>query len=161
MRPGRSAGALRSGFRAKGQQSQPAQTHAILAKLAHGAIMPDRIFIAGLEVYCIIGLQAWERQVKQKLHIDLTLETDTREAAASDTVADALDYRAVSKRVLELVEGSAFQLVETLAERVAATVLAEFPRARALTVRVAKPGAVRFSESVGVEIHRTREGVAH
>ena len=122
--------------------------------------MADRIFVSGLEVYCIIGLQAWERQVKQKLHIDLTLETDTRQAAASDTVADALDYRAVSKRVQELVEGSSFQLVEALAERVAATVLAEFPRANALTVRVAKPGAVRFSESVGVEIRRAREGTS-
>ncbi|MFI5142934.1 MAG: dihydroneopterin aldolase [Thermoanaerobaculales bacterium] len=122
--------------------------------------MTDCIFVAGLEVYCIIGLQTWERQVKQKLHIHLTLETDTRAAAASDTVADALDYRAVSKRVQELVEGSSFQLVEALAERIAATVLAEFPRASALTVRVEKPGAVRFSESVGVEIRRAREGGA-
>lgn len=118
--------------------------------------MADRVFIAGLEVYCIIGLQTWERQVKQKVHIDLTLETDTRPAAASDTVADALDYRAVAKRVLELVEGSSFQLVETMADRIASTVLAEFPRAETVTVRVAKPGAVRFAESVGVEIRRAR-----
>jgi dihydroneopterin aldolase len=118
--------------------------------------MSDRIFVSGLEVYCIIGLQAWERQVKQKLHIDLTLETDTKPAAARDDIAAALDYRAVSKRVLALVEGSSFQLVEALAETVASTVLAEFPLATAITVKVGKPGAVRFSESVGVEIRRER-----
>ncbi len=122
--------------------------------------MSDHVFVSGLEVYCIIGLQAWERQVKQKLQIDMTLETDIGPAAASDDVAAALDYRAVSKRVQALVEGSSFQLVEALAERIAATVLAEFPRAEAISVRVAKPGAVRFSESVGVEIRRTRQAAA-
>ena len=120
--------------------------------------MADRIFVSGLEVYCIIGLQAWERQVRQKVRIDLSMETDSRPAAASDDVAAALDYRAVSKRVQELVEGSAHQLVEALAESIASVVLAEFPRVDAITVRLAKPGAVRFAESVGVEIERRREG---
>jgi len=120
--------------------------------------MADRVFVSELEVYCIIGLQAWERQVKQKVRIDLTLETDVRPAAATDGVAEALDYRAVAKRVAEITEGSAYQLVESLAERIAASVLKEFPRAGAVTVRVAKPGAVRFAASVGVEIRRERAG---
>ena len=64
----------------------------------------------------------------------------------------------MSKRVQQLVEGSSFQLVETLAERIAAAILADFPRADSVTVRVAKPGAVRFAEAVGVEIERKREG---
>jgi dihydroneopterin aldolase len=119
--------------------------------------MGDTVFVHGLEVYCIIGLQPWERQVMQKVRIDLTLETECRPAGAADDASLALDYRAVSKRVLQLVEGSSFQLVEALAERIAAAILAEFPRAASLRVRLAKPGAVRFAEAVGVEIERRRE----
>ena len=119
--------------------------------------MADRVFVQGLELYCVIGLQPWERQVMQKVRLDLAMETDTRRAGTADDPSRALDYKAVSKRVQQLVEGSSFQLVETLAERIAATVLAEFPAAAAVFVRVAKPGAVRFAEAVGVEIERRRE----
>ena len=119
--------------------------------------MSDRVFIQGLEVYCVIGLQPWERQVMQKVRIDLAIEADCRPAGAADDPALALDYKAVSKRVQQLVEGSACQLVEALAERIADAVLADFAGAASLRVRVAKPGAVRFAESVGVEIERRRE----
>ncbi len=122
--------------------------------------MSDRVFVQGLELYCVIGLQPWERQVKQKVRIDLSMDTDCRRAAAGDDAAAALDYKAVAKRVQQLVEGSEFLLVETLAERVAAAVLADFPAAEAVRVRLAKPGAVRFAEAVGVEIERRREGPA-
>lgn len=120
--------------------------------------MGDIVFVQGLEVYCVIGLQPWERQVMQKVRIDLALETDCRPAADADDASQALDYKAVSKSVQHLVEGSNFQLVETLAERIAATILADFPRAASVRVRLAKPAAVRFAESVGVEIERRREG---
>jgi len=120
--------------------------------------MADRVFIGGLELYCVIGLQNWERQVKQKVRIDLALDSDCRAAGAADDPGLALDYRAVSKRVQQLVEGSEFKLVEALAERIAAVILDEFTRANSVTVRVAKPGAVRFAEQVGVEISRRREG---
>jgi 7,8-dihydroneopterin aldolase/epimerase/oxygenase len=119
--------------------------------------MADRVFVQGLELYCVIGLQPWERQVMQKVRLDLAMETDAGPAGAADDPSLALDYKAVSKRVQQLVEGSSFRLVEALAERIAATVLAEFPAAAAVFVRVAKPGAVRFAESVGVEIERRRE----
>lgn len=122
--------------------------------------MGDTVFVHGLEAYCIIGLHPWERQVMQKVRIDLTMETDCRPAGAADDASQALDYRAVSKRVLQLVEGSSFQLVEALAERIAAAILADFPRAASVRVRLAKPGAVRFAESVGVEIERRREGTS-
>ena len=118
--------------------------------------MSDRIFVQGLELYCVIGLQPWERQVKQKVRIDLTMETDCRPAAAGDDASVALDYKAVSKRVQQLVEESGFRLVESLAETIAAAVLAEFPRADSVRVRLAKPGAVRFADAVGVEIERRR-----
>ncbi len=119
--------------------------------------MSDSVFVQGLELYCVIGLQPWERQVKQKVRIDLSMETDCRPAALADDAAAALDYKAVSKRVQLLVEGSEFLLVETLAETIATAVLAEFPRAESVRVRLAKPGAVRFAEVVGVEIERRRE----
>jgi len=122
--------------------------------------MADTVFVQGLDLYCVIGMQPWERQVKQKVRIDLALETDTRPAGRGDDTSAALDYKAVTKRVQQLVEESSFQLVEALAEAVAGAVLAEFPRAQAVTVRLAKPGAVRFAEAVGVEIVRHREGAA-
>ena len=120
--------------------------------------MADRVFVQGLELYCVIGLQPWERQVRQKVQIDLVMGTDCRPAAEGDDPSLALDYRAVSKRVQQLVEGSTFQLVETLADRIATAILTDFPRAVSITVRVAKPGAVRFAETVGAEIERSREG---
>jgi dihydroneopterin aldolase len=120
--------------------------------------MNDRVFIRGLELYCTIGVRHWEREVQQKVSVDLDLEADCRAAGASDDVAQALDYRAVAKFVQKLIEASSFQLVEALAERIAAAVLAEFPRASRVRVRLAKPGAVRWSHEVGVEIERDREG---
>ena len=120
--------------------------------------MADRVFVQGLELYCVIGLQPWERQVMQKVRIDLTMDADCRAPAGSDDPALALDYKAVTKRVQQLVEGSSFLLVETLAGRIASTILADFPLAWSVTVRLAKPGAVRFAEAVGVEIRREREG---
>jgi len=122
--------------------------------------MADTVFVDGLELYCVIGVQAWERQVKQKVRLDLALETDTRPAGSADDPALALDYKAVAKRVQQLVEGSSYQLVEALAEAAADAVLADFPRAQSVRIRLAKPGAVRFAEAVGVEITRRREGRA-
>ena len=121
--------------------------------------MADHVFVAGLELYCVIGVQPWERQVKQKVRIDLEMDADCRPAGADDDAACALDYKAVAKRVQQLVEGSSFQLVEALAERIAAAVMAEFPRAESVRVRLAKPGAVRYAESVGVAIERRRGGL--
>jgi dihydroneopterin aldolase len=122
--------------------------------------MVDRVFVQGLELYCVIGLQPWERQVMQKVRIDLQMVGDCRPASGADDPALALDYRAVSKRVQKLVEGSSFQLVEALAETIATAILTDFPRAASVTVRVAKPGAVRFAEAVGVEIERSREAAS-
>jgi 7,8-dihydroneopterin aldolase/epimerase/oxygenase len=120
--------------------------------------MTDRVFVEGLELYCVIGTQDWERQVMQKVRIDLAMASACGPAGERDDPSLALDYRAVSKRVQQLVEGSSFKLVESLAEAIASAILEDFPRADSVTVRVAKPGAVRFAEQVGVEILRSREG---
>lgn len=115
----------------------------------------DRIFLHGLTTECIIGFIDWERRVKQTVVLDIELPVDCRRAALSDDVADTLDYKKVAKRVLAFVEASQFQLVETLAHRLALTLLGEFslPWVR---VSLNKPGAIRHSRDVGVRILRTR-----
>jgi dihydroneopterin aldolase len=115
----------------------------------------DRIFLHGLTTECIIGFIDWERRVKQTVVLDIELPVDCRRASVSDDVADTLDYKKVAKRVLAFVEASEFQLVETLAHRLALLILAEFSTE---WVRVAlnKPGAIRGSRDVGVVVERTR-----
>lgn len=115
----------------------------------------DVVFIKDLKVETIIGVHPWERRLAQHLLIDLELGTDTARAAASDAVADALDYEAVSRRVSEFVQAGQFQLIETLAERTAAMLLSEFPTTW-VRFTVYKPGALRDARSVGVRIERTR-----
>lgn len=113
----------------------------------------DTIFLRELTIETIIGIYDWERKTPQKVSVDLDMAWDTARAAASDDIADTLDYKAVSKRLIAFVEESRFQLVETLAERIAGIVLEEFnvPWVR---VTLHKPGAVRGSKDVGVIIER-------
>jgi len=78
----------------------------------------DQVFIRKLEAYCILGVNAWEREALQKVQLDIVMECPCRPAGQSDQMALAVDYRAVAKEVLQLVEGSQFYLVEALAEAV-------------------------------------------
>lgn len=117
----------------------------------------DRIFITALTADAVIGIYDWERKVKQRLEIDLEMWIDLRAAASSDAIEDTLNYKSVAKRVLALVEGSSFRLVEALAGEVARVVIEEFEVAR-VRVSVHKPGAVRHSRDVGVVIERGRDG---
>lgn len=119
----------------------------------------DRIFLRGLSVECVIGFIEWERRVKQTVVIDFELPVDCRHAARNDAVADTLDYKKVSKRVIAFVEGSSFQLVETLAERLAQAIVTEFDVAW-IKLTINKPGAIRGSRDVGVMIERTRADFA-
>ena len=115
----------------------------------------DHIFLRGLECQCIIGFIDWERQVRQTVVIDLERPCDCARAARNDDVADTVDYKSVSKRVLSYVGESQFKLLETLAERLAALLLEEFalPWVR---ISINKPGAIRHSRDVGVSIERRR-----
>ena len=119
----------------------------------------DRIFLHGLTAECIIGFIDWERRVRQTVVLDLEMPVDCRAAARSDEVADTLDYKKVAKRVLAFIEASEFQLVETLAQRVALLILEEFAVAW-VRVSLNKPGAIRSSRDVGVVIERTRADLA-
>lgn len=118
----------------------------------------DRILIRDLALRCVIGVTAEERREKQDIVINITLEADLRKAGLSDDLADTVDYKAFKKKVLALVEGPPFLLVEALAERIAALGL-EDPRVERVTVTVEKPGALRFARSVGVEIVRERKKI--
>ena len=106
-----------------------------------------------LEIDTIIGIFDWERRVKQKVRFNLEMAADVSKAAATDKIDDTLNYKSVAKRLIEFVEASEFQLVETLAERVAEIIINEFniPWVR---VKINKPGAVRYAGDVGVIIER-------
>src|SRR3569623_1792816 len=101
----------------------------------------DIIYIHDLRIDTVIGVFDWERRVPQTVILDLDMATDIRRAAATDALSDTLNYKAVAKRLLEFVGQSEFQLVETLAERVAELVLSEFP-VPWLRLRVNKQGGV-------------------
>ena len=113
----------------------------------------DIVFIRELRVDTVIGVYDWERRIRQTVVLDLELASDNRRAAASDSIADAVDYAAISARLLSFIEGSEFQLIETLAEQLANIVLEEFA-VPWLRLRLAKPGAVARARDVGVLIER-------
>ncbi len=119
----------------------------------------DRIFLEDLRVEAVIGIFEWERRVTQTVSLGLELATDVRRAAASDSIDDALDYKGIAKRLQKIVGESEFQLVETLAETLARTVITEFDVAW-LRLSVAKPGAIEGSRNVGVVIERSRDDYA-
>jgi 7,8-dihydroneopterin aldolase/epimerase/oxygenase len=115
----------------------------------------DRIFLHGLTADCIIGFIDWERRVRQTVVVDLEMPVDCTRAALSDEVADTLDYKKVAKRALEFISASEFQLVETLAHRLALVILVEFG-VEWVRISLNKPGAIRNSRDVGVTIERSR-----
>jgi 7,8-dihydroneopterin aldolase/epimerase/oxygenase len=117
----------------------------------------DRIFISALATEAVIGIYDWEREVKQRLEIDLEIWKDLRAAAGSDAIEDTLNYKSIAKRVLAFVEASKFRLVEALAGEIARIILVEFEVAR-VRVTVHKPGAIRHSRDVGVVVERGAEG---
>lgn len=115
----------------------------------------DLIYLHDLKVDTVIGIWEWERRTTQRLTIDLDMAVNIAQAASSDAIRDTLDYKAVAKRVISFVSESQFQLVETLTERIATLLLAEFPTPW-VRVRVNKKGAIRGASDVGVVIERGR-----
>lgn len=116
---------------------------------------PDTIFLHDLRVETTVGLWDWERKIRQTVSIDLEMGADIRKAAATDSIDDTLNYKNVAKRVQQFVSDSEFLLVETMAEKIAETILAEFDMPW-IDVRVNKPGAIRGARDVGVHIRRYR-----
>ncbi len=113
----------------------------------------DIVYISDLRIETIIGIYDWEREIRQIVSIDLEMASDNRKAAATESIDDALNYKAVAKRLIQFAEESEFQLVETLAERMAEIILDEFD-VDWLRLKLGKPGAVTGSREVGVIIER-------
>ncbi len=115
----------------------------------------DIVFLHDLKVDAVIGLWDWERQFKQTLHIDVDLGTDISAAGRSDSIDDTVDYKSVTKRIMQIAETGGFLLVEALAEAICAAILTEF-NVKWLRLRINKKSAVRQARDVGVMIERKR-----
>jgi len=116
----------------------------------------DRIFIRDLALRCIIGIFPEERREKQDIVINVAMGCDLRKAGRSDDLNDTVDYKAVKKAILKLVEGSNFLLIESLAEHIADIALGDH-KVQQVVVMIDKPGALRFAKSSAVEITRERD----
>jgi len=114
----------------------------------------DKIIVEDLLVRSIVGINPDERVNKQDILINMVLFEDIRDAGKTDDINASVNYKSVTKRVVQHVEESSDLLVEKLATDIARLVLTEFPVKR-VRVRVEKPGALRFAKSVGIEIERT------
>ena len=117
----------------------------------------DIIFLRELRIDTVIGVYDWERRIRQTVSIDLELGVDAARAAAGDSIDGTVNYKAVAKRIIAVVEASHYQLIETLAEHLAQMIREEFAVAW-LRLTVSKPGAVRGSRDVGVIIERGERG---
>jgi FolB domain-containing protein len=115
----------------------------------------DKIIIKNLLARGIIGVNDWERKRPQNILINITMLTDTRRAAQTDNLEDCVNYSTMSKKVLAHAESINRMTVEALANDLAKVCLQE-DGVQTVIVRVEKPGAVRFAESVGVEIERSK-----
>jgi 7,8-dihydroneopterin aldolase/epimerase/oxygenase len=114
----------------------------------------DYLFLEGLSVDCIIGLAEWERMVKQTVVLDLKVWFNIGRLAHKDRVDEGdFNTKLFSKRVRSYVEETDFQLIETLADRVASMVMEEFP-VQSVELRLSKPGAIRGAQNVGVVVFR-------
>ncbi|WP_415897525.1 dihydroneopterin aldolase [Neptuniibacter sp. QD72_48] len=117
----------------------------------------DLVYIRELEVETVIGIYDWEREIRQRVNLDLDMGTDIRQAANTEDVDNTLNYKTVSDRLIEFIEQSEFQLVETMAEQIAEIVMTEFG-VKWLRLRLGKPGAVPQAKDVGVIIERGVRG---
>ena len=118
-------------------------------------MLMDKIKLSELKVETIIGIWEWEQRNPQTISIDLEMSTDISAAAKSDSIQDALDYKAISKRIKQYSKDNHFQLIETLAENLAQIILEEFKVAW-VKLSVSKPYAIRDSKNVGLTIERKR-----
>jgi FolB domain-containing protein len=117
--------------------------------------MADEIRIKDLQLRCIVGVYPEERREKQDVVIQVRMEADLGDASRSDALSDTVDYKAIKKRIVAMVEASSFQLIERLAGGVAELCLAD-PRVQAVEVEVEKPAALRFARTVSVVVGRRR-----
>lgn len=113
----------------------------------------DSLFIENIKIEATIGMQDWERQIRQTLYFDLAFGIDAARTASTDDITDSKDYAIISRAFQDFVESSEFFLIETLAEKAAAFLLSKFelPWVR---LKLTKPGIIRNAKSVSVTIER-------
>ncbi|HEX5596252.1 MAG TPA: dihydroneopterin aldolase [Micromonosporaceae bacterium] len=118
--------------------------------------MPDLIVLTGLRAHGRHGVYDFEREQGQDFVVDVTLELDLRPAAGSDNVQDTVDYGELAQRLVQIIEGEPVNLIETLAERLAAACLTD-ERVTAATVTVHKPQAPIPHDFADVAVTLRRE----
>ena len=114
------------------------------------------IRITNLKLRAIIGIYDWEREHKQDVIINITMDFDAAKACASDAIEDTLDYKTITKRIITEVEASDFFLLEKLTQFILDIVM-DYSLVQEATVRVDKPFALRFADSVSIELHKKKE----
>jgi len=117
--------------------------------------MMTKIYIKNLRLRTIIGIEEFERNNRQDIVINATIEVDAAAAAASDDIKDAFNYKTITKKIIRFVEDSDYLLLERLTDQVLKLIL-EDPRAKAATVEIDKPGALRFADSVSIKMSAVR-----
>ena len=117
----------------------------------------DQVFIKDLLVRGILGINPEERTNRQDIVVNVMMWADTRPAATSDNIDDAVNYRTVAKAIIDHIENGQPMLVERLVKEIAGVCFKTDPKIEAVEVSVEKPGALRFARSVGVSIYRTRD----
>jgi dihydroneopterin aldolase len=140
--------------------TSPRYRHERTAQQLTAAAMPDSVFLEGLRFYGYHGVNPEERVLGQRFTIDIAIETDLHEAGRTDDLTKTISYSDAYKVVRAVVEGPPRQLIEAVAEEIAARVMAAFPQAEAVAVTVRKPEAPvkgAIFDTVGVSIRRTRE----
>ena len=118
---------------------------------------PVKITIENLRLRTIIGINDWERETRQDVVINVELELGAGTVFSRDAIDETVDYKQLNKRIIEEVERSSFFLIEKLGDHLLMVVM-EDERVRRARVRVAKPGALRFTDSVSVECSAERTG---
>ncbi len=118
----------------------------------------DTIFIKALRASAIIGVYEWEKTTRQTVMIDIEMSTDIRHSAKTDNIEDTINYQSISERMVSYIEQSRFELVETLADKLAALVIEEF-NVKQVRLTLHKPGALDNAEDVGILIERTASQV--
>lgn len=113
----------------------------------------DIIFLTDLRVETVIGIYDWERKIRQTVAIDLEMATDISKAAATDDIQYTLNYKSISDRLTEFVENSEYELIETMAEKIAAILIDEYS-VQWVRLTLHKPGAISAAKDVGVIIER-------
>jgi len=120
-----------------------------------GKILMDKIILSELTVHTVIGIWEWEKRNPQKVIFDIEMATDISRASKSDSIEDALDYKAVSKRIKQYALENHFELIETLGDKVADLILNEFG-VEWLKLTISKPYAIRDSKNVSLMIERSK-----